>query len=61
MSGVKMYLDRNDWWVGYYRGDTHHHVCPLPTLVIRWARFRSLAPEIVGGRSVGPAPAEGER
>lgn len=35
---VKVYIDRRDWWIGYYRGDTHHYVCPLPTLVIRWAR-----------------------
>ena len=33
-----VYRDRRDWWVGYYRGDTHHYVCPLPTLVIRWPR-----------------------
>lgn len=35
---VKVYFDRRDWWVGYYRGDTHHYVCPLPTVVIRWKR-----------------------
>ena len=35
---LAIYRDRRDWWVGYYRGDTHHYVCPLPTLVIRWAR-----------------------
>ena len=35
---VKVYLDFNDWWIGYYRGDTHHYVCPLPTVVIRWRR-----------------------
>lgn len=34
----RVYIDRRDWWVGYYRGDTHHYVCPLPTVVIRWAR-----------------------
>lgn len=33
-----VYIDRRDWWVGYYRGDSHHYVCPLPTVVIRWAR-----------------------
>ena len=32
------YFDLNDWWIGYYRGDRHHYVCPLPTLVIRWRR-----------------------
>ena len=35
---MKIYFDFNDWWVGYYRGGTHHYVCPLPTLVIRWSR-----------------------
>lgn len=35
---MKVYIDRNDWWVGYYRGDRHHYVCPLPTVVIRWPR-----------------------
>lgn len=35
---VKVYLDLRDWWIGYYRGDTHHYVCVLPTLVIRWSR-----------------------
>lgn len=35
---VAVYRDRNDWWVGYYRGETHHYVCPLPTLVVRWKR-----------------------
>lgn len=33
-----IYFDFRDWWVGYYRGDTHHYVCLLPTLVLRWDR-----------------------
>ena len=33
-----MYIDRRDWWVGYYRGDSHHYVCPVLCLVIRWKR-----------------------
>lgn len=33
---VQVYFDRRDWWVGYYRGSSHHYVCLLPTLVIRW-------------------------
>lgn len=32
---MKVYLDFNDWWVGYYRGPNHHYICPLPTLVLR--------------------------
>lgn len=35
---MKVYFDFHDWWVGYYRGDTHHYVCPFPTLVVRWRR-----------------------
>lgn len=35
---MKIYFEPRDWWVGYYRGDTHHYVCPLPMLVIRWRR-----------------------
>jgi hypothetical protein len=35
---VKVYREPRDWWVGYYRGDTHHYVCVLPTIVIRWSR-----------------------
>lgn len=35
---MKVYIEPNDWWIGYYRGDTHHYVCPLPTVVIRWRR-----------------------
>lgn len=35
---MKVYIDPKDWWVGYYCGDTHHYVCPLPTVVIRWKR-----------------------
>lgn len=35
---MDIYQDMNDWWVGYYRGATHHYVCLLPTIVIRWDR-----------------------
>lgn len=35
---TRVYRDRDDWWVGYYRGPRDHFVCPLPTLVIRWPR-----------------------
>jgi hypothetical protein len=35
---VKVYIEPNDWWIGYYRGDSHHYVCPLPCIVIRWDR-----------------------
>lgn len=40
MTMVQVYLDRRDWWIGYYRGATHHYVCPLPCLVIRVRRAR---------------------
>jgi hypothetical protein len=35
---MRVYIDTNDWWIGYYRGDRHHYVCPLPTVVLRWKR-----------------------
>jgi hypothetical protein len=35
---IKIYIEPCDWWIGYYRGDTHHYVCPLPCVVIRWRR-----------------------
>jgi hypothetical protein len=35
---VTVYIDLNDWWVGYYRGDRHNYVCVLPCVVIRWVR-----------------------
>ncbi len=38
---MKVYIEPRDWWIGYYRGDDHHYVCPLPTVVIRWARRMS--------------------
>jgi hypothetical protein len=33
-----IYIDRADWWIGYYRGPNHHYVCLVPTVVIRWRR-----------------------
>jgi hypothetical protein len=39
---MRVYIEPRDWWVGYYRGGTHHYVCPLPCLVIRWARRREV-------------------
>lgn len=33
---MKVYLDFHDWWIGYYRGDRHHYVCPFLCVVIRW-------------------------
>jgi hypothetical protein len=35
---MRVYFDFNDWWIGYYRGETNHYVCLLPTVVIRWER-----------------------
>lgn len=37
---VEVYVEPRDWWVGYYRGERHHYVCMLPTLVTRWPRLR---------------------
>lgn len=39
-----IYRDPHDWWIGYYRGDSNHYVCLIPSVVIRWARRH---PEIV--------------
>lgn len=39
-----VYIDPDDWWIGYYRGKDHRYVCPLPTLVIRWRRRTGDAP-----------------
>jgi hypothetical protein len=44
---AKVYLDPNDWWIGYYRGPNHHYVCPLPTVVIRWLRNRTQCGDIL--------------
>jgi len=35
---MKIYFDWRCWWIGYYRGATHHHVCLIPTVVVRWPR-----------------------
>lgn len=37
----RVYIDTRDWWVGYYRGQMNHYVCPVPTVVIRWPRRRA--------------------
>lgn len=42
--GVDVYVEKRDWWIGYYRSDTYHYVCPLPCLVIRWLRRVEPAP-----------------
>jgi hypothetical protein len=35
---LAVYIDLDDWWVGAYIGPDAVYVCPLPTLVFRWAR-----------------------
>lgn len=35
---MTIYIDRNDWWVGAYRGPNHWYVCPIPCVVIRFPR-----------------------
>lgn len=37
---MRIYIDRRDWWVGYYHGPNFHYVCVLPLVVIRWRRRR---------------------
>lgn len=41
---LRLYVACRDWWVGYYRGDGHHYVCLLPTIVLRWKRRRKETP-----------------
>jgi hypothetical protein len=41
MGVIRIYVDRADWWIGYYRGTDHHYVCLVPTVVIRWRRRRA--------------------
>jgi hypothetical protein len=35
---VRIYVDTDDWWIGWYRGTEHHYVCVVPAVVIRWSR-----------------------
>jgi hypothetical protein len=56
---VRVYIDKNDWWVGAYSGPHHWYVCPLPCLVIRWRRHGSDSAQVsVGG---GPTAAAENR
>jgi hypothetical protein len=38
LFNIRIYIDLDDWWVGYYRGPCFHYICILPTVVIRWGR-----------------------
>lgn len=35
---MKIYIDTDDWWIGYYRGELKNYVCLLPCIVISWRR-----------------------
>jgi len=35
---LRVYFEPRDWWIGVYVAVGYVYVCPLPTLVIRWAR-----------------------
>lgn len=35
---MRIYFEPRDLWVGAYIARDAVYVCPLPTLVIRWAR-----------------------
>jgi hypothetical protein len=35
---LQVYLDPRDVWVGAYIAPVAVYVCPLPCLVLRWAR-----------------------
>ena len=38
MDEPTVYIDRNDWWIGVYRGPHHWYICPLPCVVFRFRR-----------------------
>ncbi len=35
---LTIYIEPRDLWVGAYVADNYVYVCPLPTIVFRWAR-----------------------
>jgi hypothetical protein len=35
---TKVYLEPRDAWVGVYVSPDHIYACPLPFVVVRWAR-----------------------
>lgn len=37
-GSIACYLDPNDVWVGWYRGENHHYICLVPMWVIRLRR-----------------------
>ena len=37
---MKIYIDTNDRWVGWYIGEDHHYILLLPCVVIRINRKR---------------------
>lgn len=57
---MKVYIEPRDWWIGYYRGDEHNYVCPLPCVVVRWKRrpphwVRRIGPiDFAAGKPPGP-------
>ena len=45
MSGrIRVYLEPRDAWVGLYVAPAALYFCPLPFVVVRWARVREAAP-----------------
>ena len=51
---LTVYTDRRNIWVGYQRGDSHHYVCPVPCVVVRWAREPNAADPADAIRPVVP-------
>jgi hypothetical protein len=37
---MRIELNWNDWWIGYYHGSERHYVCLVPCVVISWERQR---------------------
>lgn len=39
---VEIYAEPRDWWIGAYVAENAIYVCPVPCLVFRFSRGRSI-------------------
>lgn len=54
---LSLYVEPRDLWVGAFVGPSATYVCPLPGLVLRWARGRRARPGRLA--PMPPPPSEG--
>ncbi len=47
---LQVYVEPRDVWVGVFVAPAAVYVCPLPMLVVRWRRARSV-PELLEGQT----------